>query len=55
MESGRVRVTIQLGTAEKTIYVGQSLNDDIYHSLILERRATKLTAIMDDDDPIIGK
>ena len=55
MEGGRVRLDITLGSTEKTVYVGQSLNDDIYHTLVMKRRGNKIEAIMDDDDPIIGE
>ncbi len=55
MEAGRVRVTLRMGIEDKTIYVGQSLNDDIYHTLIYKRRGTKIEATMDDDQPILGK
>jgi hypothetical protein len=54
LEGGRVRITLLLGLAEKTIFVGQSLNDDIYHTLIYQRRGMKIKAIMDDDAPILG-
>ena len=34
LEGGRVKVSIYIGLAEKSFYVGQSLNDDMYHTLI---------------------
>jgi hypothetical protein len=55
LEGGRVKVTLQLGSAKKTVYVGQSLNDDIYHSIVIRRRGRKIRAIVDDDEPVIGK
>ena len=38
LEGGRVKISIYLGLAEKSFYAGQSLNDDMYHSLIYQRR-----------------
>ena len=47
---------MQLGTSgEKTIYVGQSLNDDIYHSVVIRRRGRNVRAIVDDDEPLVGE
>ena len=52
----QVRITLQLGTArEKTLYVGQSLNDDIYHSVVIRRRGRNVRATVDDDEPLLGK
>ena len=55
LEGGRVRIELRLGSSEKVMYAGQSLNDDIYHSFVLRRRGTKVTAIVDDDDPVVGE
>ncbi|XP_071747001.1 neurexin 1 isoform X2 [Lepeophtheirus salmonis] len=52
MESGRVRLSFQVGHSEKTIFAGQSLNDDIYHTILLQRRGTKIRVVVDDDEPI---
>lgn len=41
-------------TLEKHFFVGQSLNDDIYHTLIVKRRGTKVKAYVDDDAPVLG-
>ena len=52
----QVRITLQLGTGrEKTIYVGQSLNDDIYHSVVIRRRGRNVRATVDDDEPLVGE
>ena len=52
----QVRITLQLGTArEKTLYVGQSLNDDIYHSVVIRRRGRNVRATVDDDEPLLGE
>ena len=55
LEGGRVKISISIGSTEKTFFVGQSLNDDIYHTLIFERRALKIKSLVDDDSPVIGK
>ena len=55
LEGGRVKISISIGSTEKTFFVGQSLNDDIYHTLIFERRALKIRSLVDDDSPVIGK
>ena len=45
-----------MGTSgAKTIYVGQSLNDDIYHSVVIRRRGRNVRAIVDDDEPLVGE
>ena len=45
-----------MGTArEKTLYVGQSLNDDIYHSVVIRRRGRNVRATVDDDEPLVGE
>ena len=54
LEGGRVKISIYIGLAEKTFFVGQSLNDDMYHTLIFERRALKIRSYVDDDAPVIG-
>jgi len=46
----------KMGSAsEKHFFVGQSLNDDIYHTLVVKRRGAKVKAIVDDDAPVLGK
>ena len=55
LEGGRVKISITLGLAEKSFYVGQSLNDDMYHSLIYKRRGLKINAIVDDDPPVLAQ
>ena len=54
LEGGRVKISIYIGLAEKTFYVGQSLNDDMYHTLSFERRALKIRSFVDDDAPVLG-
>ena len=36
LEGGRVKISIDIGKAEKTFYASQSLNDDMYHTLICQ-------------------
>lgn len=55
LEGGRVKISIYIGLAEKTFFVGQSLNDDMYHTLIYQRQGLKIKAVVDDDAPTLGK
>ena len=55
LEGGRVKISIYMGSAEKSFYAGQSLNDDMYHTLIYERRGMKVNAIVDDDAPVVAE
>jgi len=55
LEGGRVRVEVRVGQSAKIVYAGQSLNDDIYHTLLLRRRGSKIEAVVDDDEPVVGK
>ena len=57
LEGARIRITAVMGgsASEKTVYAGQSLNDDIYHSVVVKRRGTKVVTIVDDDEPVIGE
>ena len=34
LEAGRVRVRVEMGQSEKSVYAGHSLNDDIYHTIV---------------------
>ena len=47
-------INFQIGQDQKVLFAGSSLNDDIYHTVVFRRRATKLTVTVDDDDPILG-
>ena len=51
----RVRARMGEPGEDGLFYAGQSLNDDIYHTLALRRRGGKITAIVDDDEPVVGK
>lgn len=55
LEGGRVKISIYIGLAEKSFYVGQSLNDDMYHSLIYQRRGMKIHSVVDDDTPVLAE
>ena len=37
LEAGRVRVKVEMGQAEKSVYAGHSLNDDIYHTIVFRQ------------------
>ena len=45
---------LQIGQDQKAYYAGSSLNDDMYHTVVFKRRGTKLSAIVDEDDPVLG-
>ena len=47
---GQVRISLKIGHYEKEILVGQSLNDDIWHSLSFKRRGNVLEANIDDEE-----
>jgi len=55
LEGGRVKISIYIGLAEKTFYVGQSLNDDMWHTLLYQRRGLKINALVDDDAPVVAE
>lgn len=48
-------MNLQLGSTVKTMFAGQSLNDDIYHAVMIRRKGKKLEVAIDHDDPIIGR
>jgi len=51
LESGRVKMKILIGHYEKEIMIGQSLNDDIWHTLTFKRRGNVIEANIDDEEP----
>ncbi len=56
LEGGRVRVSARLGSSPtKVMFAGQSLNDDIYHAVRVSRRGAKISAIVDDDEAVVGE
>ena len=52
---GQVKISLRIGHYEKEIMVGQSLNDDIWHSLSFKRRGNVLEANIDDEEAKKGK
>ena len=52
---GQVKINLRIGQQEKEILVGQSLNDDIWHSLSFKRRGNVLEANIDDEEAKKGK
>ena len=55
MLGGQVKLSIRIGHYEKEIVIGQSLNDDIWHSLSFKRRGNVLEANIDDEEAKKGK
>lgn len=50
VDGGQVKVFMQIGHYEKTLYLGQSLNDDFWHTVRLKRRGRKLEGRVDDEE-----
>lgn len=55
LEAGRIRIQLQIGQTDKNVYAGHSLNDDMYHTMSMKRRGTKLQVYVDDDEPVLGE
>ena len=55
LEAGQVRIKIMIGHYEKEIMIGQSLNDDIWHSISFKRQGNVIEANVDDEEPKKGK
>ena len=55
MVAGQVKISIRVGHYEKDMMVGQSLNDDIWHSLSFKRRGNVLEANIDDEEAKKGE
>ena len=55
MVVGQVKISIRVGHYEKDMMVGQSLNDDIWHSLSFKRRGNVLEANIDDEEAKKGE
>lgn len=55
LEGARVRVLVRLENEERVLFAGQSLNDDIYHSVNFKRRGAKIAVVIDDEDQVEGK
>ncbi|XP_077437213.1 neurexin-1a-like isoform X20 [Vanacampus margaritifer] len=55
LESGRVRLTVNLGKGPETIFAGQNLNDNEWHTVRVFRRGKSLTLTVDDLTPVEGQ
>ncbi|XP_019746639.1 neurexin 3b isoform X11 [Hippocampus comes] len=49
LDSGRVKLTVNLGKGPEALYAGQKLNDNNWHSVRVVRRGKNITLIVDDD------
>lgn len=47
LDSGRLKVALNLGEGSKVAYIGYNLNDDLWHSLKIERRGPWLEIKLD--------
>jgi len=48
---GQVRIYIRLGHYEKEMTLGQSLNDDLWHTITFKRRGNIFEGYVDDEEP----
>ncbi|KAM4729769.1 neurexin-1a isoform 15-T16 [Anableps anableps] len=55
LESGRVRLTVNLGKGPETIFAGQNLNDNEWHTVRVFRRGKSLKLTVDDLSPVEGQ
>ncbi|XP_070398475.1 neurexin-1a isoform X19 [Nothobranchius furzeri] len=55
LESGRVRLTVNLGKGPETIFAGQNLNDNEWHTVRVFRRGKGLKLTVDDLQPVEGQ
>ncbi|XP_054885213.1 neurexin-1a isoform X14 [Poeciliopsis prolifica] len=55
LESGRVRLTVNLGKGPETIFAGQNLNDNEWHTVRVFRRGKSLKLMVDELPPVEGQ
>ncbi|XP_058507081.1 neurexin-1a isoform X36 [Solea solea] len=55
LESSRVRLTVNLGKGPETIFAGQNLNDNEWHTVRVFRRGKSLKLTVDDLPPVEGQ
>ncbi|XP_062422563.1 neurexin-1a-like isoform X18 [Pungitius pungitius] len=55
LESGRVRLTVNLGKGPETIFAGQNLNDNEWHTVRVFRRGKSLKLTVDDLQSVEGQ
>ena len=51
---GQVKIYMRLGHYEKEMTVGQSLNDDLWHTITFKRRGNIFEGFVDDEEPKKG-
>ena len=44
-----------MGLTEKTVIVGEGLNDDLWHTVTYSRRGMTVEVAVDDEQPLIGE
>ena len=55
LEGGQVKIKITIEYSDKEFSIGQSLNDDIWHTLTFKRRGNTIEANIDDENSRKGK
>ncbi|XP_026078441.1 neurexin-1a-like isoform X18 [Carassius auratus] len=55
LDGGRVRLTVNLGKGPETIFAGQNLNDNEWHTVRVIRRGKSLKLTVDDLQPSEGQ
>ena len=55
LEGGQVKIKITIEYSDKEFSIGQSLNDDIWHTLSFKRRGNTIEANIDDENSRKGK
>ncbi|KAI4874894.1 hypothetical protein NFI96_034465 [Prochilodus magdalenae] len=55
LDGGRVRLTVNLGKGPETIFAGQNLNDNEWHTVRVVRRGKSLQLTVDDLQPSEGQ
>ncbi|XP_073773898.1 neurexin 1a isoform X42 [Danio rerio] len=55
LDGGRVRLTVNLGKGPETIFSGQNLNDNEWHTVRVVRRGKSLKLMVDDLQPSEGQ
>ena len=54
IENGRLKTSIAMGATEKSVIVGNSLDDDRWHSVDFARKGMIISIAVDDEKPLIG-
>ena len=54
LEAGQVKIKIMIGHYEKEFLIGQSLNDDIWHTITYKRQGNVIETNVDDEEPKKG-